>query len=75
MFNGSKKELMMGSTIRDLGNTLKQALKSSKIINLHEVEMEGEFGEDGSQMGADSHLMSACQENAEEEDVQTTMRE
>lgn len=73
------KEKMMGSTIRDLGNTIKEAknfLMSKKGADL--------FQEDGVILESERSLqnedevlqgMSACVENAEEEDNQTTNRD
>jgi hypothetical protein len=47
--SGPKKELMMGSTIRDLGNTIKEAknfLKSRKAGDL-ELELDPASDENG----------------------------
>lgn len=89
----------MGSTIRDLGNTIKEAKKSKKAgelqfskINADDIQDE-DLEEEGSYLdsqrpvsdimlgGADDnmsqiqHQMSACLENADEEDQQNTLRE
>ena len=92
--SGPKKELMMGSTIRDLGNTIKEAknfLKSRKAGDL-ELELDPASDEngiddlDGLGLGSSQHQlfddgvdglgqMSACLENADEEDHMTTNRE
>ena len=95
---GPKKEMMMGSTIRDLGNTIKEAknfLKSRKAgdleleldpaaseennVNDHDLDGLGlgssqqQLFEDGDEDGLGQ--MSACLENADEEDHLTTNRE
>lgn len=74
------KEMMMGSTRRDLGNTIKEAKNFLKSR-----ELKGVIAEEDDGLGLDSqrfdegdamqHQMSACLENAEEEDQLTTNRE
>lgn len=79
---GSHKEKMMGSTVRDLGNTIKEAknfLLSKKGAALFEEgEEDGCLESERSGLLGDDvllHHMSACVENADEEDLQTTTRE
>ena len=85
--SGPKQELMMGSTIRDLVNTIKEAKNFLKSRRAGELELEIELeDEDAAGLVLDSQRlqeegddplqqMSACLENAEEEDHLTTNRE
>ena len=44
--SGPKRELMMGSTIRDLGNTIKEAKNFLKSRRAGELELEMELDDD-----------------------------
>ena len=72
----------MGSTIRDLGNTIKEAKSFLQSKKADEMLLDCEEPVDGSSeeenawgSHQDMAQMSACIENAEEEDMPTTTRD
>jgi len=70
MFNnkGGSKEMMMGSTIRDLGNTIKEAKNFLHSKNSGDLDLENDLESQRMMSENQEHQMSACLENADEED-------